>query len=305
MDCMSNQCVLVLLNYNRAADCIALVNQLIENISARYRIFLIDNNSEDAQSLYDYAVANCAEIIENANASSELLTSRLIYIQTGENLGYAKGNNIGLKLAKKMGYQYAYIINPDVLICDYSVFDDLIAVMNTSNRKIGLIGPKVVLPDGAVQAPMYHRPNGSFVAFNVLYPMSSIVMKIVRRFELSRYGYCDAYHVIGCFFGLDLLIWDSCGYFDENTFLYYEEAIISERLSKVGARVVYRPKVQIVHNHEYDPNWADGNAYFEKSRQYYENEYRSASPLLMLLINWTIKYQRMINVMLMKVGRIR
>jgi len=54
---------------------------------------------------------------------------------TGENLGYGKGNNFGLKLVKT---DYALILNPDV-ICEKDFFNKIVNVL-TEVKNFTIIG---------------------------------------------------------------------------------------------------------------------------------------------------------------------
>ena len=74
--------------------------------------------------------------------------SNLKIVTTGENLGYGKGNNFGLKLVKT---SYALILNPDV-ICDKDFFDNIVDVTNEPDdfTIIGCqyLNDKVFMPAG-------------------------------------------------------------------------------------------------------------------------------------------------------------
>ena len=66
-------------------------------------------------------------------------------IFTGENLGYAGGNNVGIRKALESGADYIAILNPDIKINS----DFISPLINELKRdkKIGVIGPRVCFHD--------------------------------------------------------------------------------------------------------------------------------------------------------------
>ena len=89
---------IVLVNYNGASyqnDCIrSILNQTITN----FEIIVVDSNSSD----------NSTELLEEFNEEC-----RIHVIRNEENVGYAKGNNIGVDVATHMGCNYILLLNND------------------------------------------------------------------------------------------------------------------------------------------------------------------------------------------------
>ena len=65
--------------------------------------------------------------------------------------------------------------------------------------------------------------------------------------EKATEGPC--YRVMGSFFMVKAADWVRCGGMDPATFLYSEEAILSERMKGIGRQVWYYPSVSVLHEH--------------------------------------------------------
>ena len=84
--------------------------------------------------------------------SKELNTTSsypLIFIQTGDNLGFAGGSNVGLRYVnKKYEYDYAWLLNNDVVIDEDALIE--MVKLGENNKEIGMVGSKQLY---------YDRPN--------------------------------------------------------------------------------------------------------------------------------------------------
>jgi len=87
-----------------------------------YEIILVDNKSTDGSVEYFKRRFSEIEIIENE-----------------ENLGFAKGNNIGIKKALKNNASYIFLLNNDTIV-DPGFLEELIKI-GESDEKIGILSP--------------------------------------------------------------------------------------------------------------------------------------------------------------------
>ena len=75
--------------------------------------------------------------------------------------------------------------------------------------------------------------------------------------------------------------------FDANTFMYAEEMILSEKLSKISAHMYYYNMIKIIHGHEIDKSNKKTNIVNKKrmyeSCRYYYGEYRSVPEIFLKL----------------------
>jgi GT2 family glycosyltransferase len=91
---------IVVLNYNGAQDTIACLESLRKARGGDRRVWVVDNASTDGS----------ADILPGALADGET------FIEAGSNLGYAGGNNLGIRAALEWGAEYVLILNPDLVV---------------------------------------------------------------------------------------------------------------------------------------------------------------------------------------------
>ena len=287
---MKNYLYFIILNYNSKQLTIDLVHTLEALISSYTflsysTIIVVDNNSDDKEALTVY--------FENNELHHSILLINTL------NSGYAAGNNIGLKYAyeefskeKKKDNSIwggVFILNPDIVIQDVGILDFLVKLLK-ANKKMAMIGPKVLLPDGTTQGPFRERSGWCLVIKRFGWPVSRIFTKLYRKLSLKICKYRKVYAIVGCFFLSDLEKFYSIDFFDENTFLYYEENILAERYRKYNWYVGYTPFVSVLHNHSYHFN-PPQSKYYNESEQYYISCLQETKLLKKLLI-YSKKYEK-------------
>ncbi|MBC8122848.1 MAG: glycosyltransferase family 2 protein [Gemmatimonadaceae bacterium] len=206
---------ILVLNWNSPAYTVRCVESLLHLHYSNYRILLIDNGSTDG--------------------SEAVLRARfpdLAFLQTGDNLGYAGGNNRGVAYALERGADYLWILNNDTCV-DPRALEALVEAVE-KDEGIGLAGSKIrsmddpdrlVFAGGQIdfwQGKSFHR--GHLEADSGQYD----------RLE-------DVSFVTGCslFFRASLI--EQVGLMRETYFLYCEDVEWNLRIQKAGYRTVYVP----------------------------------------------------------------
>ena len=182
----------------------------------------------------------------------------ILYVRSGENLGYAKGNNLGITLAQRYWNDPFCIVSNNDL--EFPVPVDLNAVQKVFDEhpEVGVIGPRVVTPEGEVQSP--RRWRGAFSCLAMQHWIGVLGKIFGARGRKKVWNVCcgdviaDAQNgvcpwVSGCFMFLRMSLFAEAGMFDPHTFLYAEEKILSKRMERVGGQVYYLSDVQVVHRH--------------------------------------------------------
>ncbi len=143
-------------------------------------------------------------------------------ILSGKNLGYGSANNLGLKNVKT---RYVLISNPDV---EYNNdFFDEINFYLKDDIDFSIIGP-------SYNDEMLYKSYGSLDG--------TIIEKGFNKNFLKEVGY-----VIGCSMLLDKKNIKTNSYFDENFFLYFEEADFCRRIKIKGGKIFSSSKLFITH----------------------------------------------------------
>ncbi len=218
----------VLLNYNSWEETLANISCLRRALSEEeLEIIVIDNASPNES----------AKMLKNRSA--EL---RYKFISAEKNLGYAAGNNIGLKLAFEKGYDYAWVMNSDIVIEDVKLTLSRLIEGFKKNSHIASVNPDIV--DGAGHP--YNRDAYRPSVWDMTLGMP-FYKKKGRKIK-SVGGYALVYRPQGCCMMLDLKKLSEVGFLDENTFLYMEELILAERFIRKGYRCVCCSDIKVIHH---------------------------------------------------------
>ena len=164
----------------------------------------------------------------------------LILIQTGSNLGYAGGNNVGIRYAQKRDFEYIWLLNNDVVI-DKDALTELLKLAE-SDKKIGIVGSKLLY---------YYYPN----TIQTLGGSDQITWKnfgkYIYPFEEDRIEFNKSFEIKGYICGASLLIKKevitTIGIFDKNYFIWAEEADLCFRAAKKGWKLFYCGKSRVWH----------------------------------------------------------
>ena len=208
-------------------DCLASIFNETSQIS--FEVIISDNGSDDGSIEYIRQHFGQLRIVHN-----------------GENLGFAKGNNAGIRVARG---EYVLILNPDTIIHDRAL-EKLIAFADR-RPEAGAFGCRVLNPDGSFQDPARPTPTVLGCAVAALY------MRWLGR--LSTIFASDLYpgwegrserdigYQSGCCILFRRQILQDLGGFDERFFYHFEETDLCRRIWKSGASVLFYPGAEITH----------------------------------------------------------
>ncbi len=228
-----NKIPVIILNYNSSADCRKCVSFLKRQERVELELVLVDNCSrpDDLEQLRALAREEGCTLLESK-----------------ENRGYNAGNNIGLRYAAAKGYEYAMIANPDMEFPqrDY-VF--ILSAQLLAEPMVAAIGSRIVDAAGVDQNPL------NFVSFwgEFLWPFTSLCYHFAPQKSLGTVikeatkGYCPV--LSGCCFLIRVNFLSMVGFFDENVFLYCEEAIFAKQVQRAGMKLYYTNETCAVHRH--------------------------------------------------------
>lgn len=226
----------IILNYKTFPDTIRLVRELQQQtISPRLHIVVVDNASPN--NSYD----------ELKPLEGEF--ANVVVLQTGENLGYAKGNNFGLKyLEDNVNPEYVAILNNDVVLPN-DCFECL-CERYTELDKPGFIAPAMLNPDGRRVISPYKLNTFTvdclslFVIFRRLYKKRRT--KFVKNSD-ARDMAVDT--IPGSFLFSSFEVFRKIGYFYPNTFLYAEERFIAFNIKEIGLQSYILQDQTYIHAH--------------------------------------------------------
>lgn len=168
-------------------------------------------------------------------------------IASNENLGYTRGNNLGLRAAHG---RYLFVLNPDTEIVEGAqALARMLDYMNT-HPQVGVLGPQVRYPAGAIQSTRRRFPTLATGFFE-----STWLQPFAPRPLLNCYYVRDVPDdvtaevdwVVGAALLVRREVYEQVGGLDEGFFMYSEELDWCRRLKAAGWRVVYFPMAQVIH----------------------------------------------------------
>lgn len=190
-------------------------------------------------------------VVDNASSdgSPEMVQRDFPFVkmvQTGENLGFAGGNNRGISCATG---RYLFLINSDVEVYPdtFSRFVDFL----DRQSEIGLAGPMILSKDGSIQRSCMAFPSLG----NSLYRALGLDRVFPRspRFGSQLMTYWDHRStrdvdiVNGCFWAARADAVNEVGGLDSRFFMYGEDVDWCRRFHQHGWRVVFNPDVRVIH----------------------------------------------------------
>ncbi|MFH1565449.1 MAG: glycosyltransferase family 2 protein [bacterium] len=224
---------IIIHNYNTKNLLKQCVRQIEEmNVDVDYEIIVVDSNSNDG--------------------STEMMRKfypQINFIAAKENLGFHKGNNLGIKKAQG---KYILIINTDIVF----VYEDVIKKMfdfMESHSDVALAGPQVLNPDKTIQhsAMRFHKIWTPFCRRTFI-GKTKRGKEELERFEMDNWshnGTKDVDWIFGaCMMARKKAI-EEVGMLDENLFLYFGDTDWARRFWKAGWEVYYIAEAKAVHIH--------------------------------------------------------
>lgn len=271
---------IVLVNYHTESLTAHFVNKELSKLSGKWSVVVVNNDATPESDTALHQMLD-APVLYEGKWDEMSSTCGIFVLSSPENLGFAGGNNLGAKFAKEIIHpKYILFSNNDIQITLSYTIEHLANVME-HNQSIGIIGPRVVGLNGKAQSPEPYHP---FWKRYVWMYLSTPFLSPTKKAEIFDLNYAEKapegyhYKVMGSFFMMRTDDFFSIDGMDPNTFLYSEEAILSERLKKIGKKVYYYPHVYVIHAHGLTTKKTIGkkaiNQYMMESEAYYYHVYR-------------------------------
>lgn len=248
---------ILILNYNTYELTLNLISSLKDTLTTvQFDLIVVDNGSNN-------------ESKEELRFASEKMG--FVFLYNTNNLGYAAGNNVGLKYACEHGADYILLSNNDIEINSEEQIKKMVALIE-SNKRIAAVSPRIIDKNGKKDPPIYFaRPSFWDYSFG-------IIGFNKKRMRFNEDINSKIYAPRGSFVLLRANALKEIDYLDENTFLYYEEPILAERLMKKGFECWLCGEAYVVHNHAATINKTIDKktvlSLLQQSQKYYLSEYR-------------------------------
>lgn len=205
----------IVLNFNGIKTLPDCLNAVFQSDYPNLEVVVVDNNSKDGS-------------LEQAR----LRYSRAHFIKNSSNVGFSKGNNIGIRYALEKFADYIFLLNNDAII-EKETLSLLLQALDM-NASASIVSPIILKNDNKT----------------IWFAGGTINWRKMRTGHveeaLSDSPYKSEY-LSGCAMLIKKEVFKKIGLFDERFFLYYEDADFSLRARKANFELLVEPKSHIKH----------------------------------------------------------
>jgi GT2 family glycosyltransferase len=226
---------IIIVNYkskSKLENCLeSIVKQDFNKIG--YEIIVIENNSGD--DLSD---------LRNKYPNIKIIFSK-------RNLGMGGGNNLGINIAQGT---YILVLNPDTVITKNAI--EILLTYLSNNPQVGLVGPKLLYPDGTLQLSCSRFPK-FFIPILRRTFLGEYFKNIRDSFTMSNFDH-KSIQAVDWLMGSCLMFKKSqidnadkvfLPHFDERYFMYFEDTDLGRTFNSRGFKVIYNPLAVVIHDH--------------------------------------------------------
>ncbi len=273
--------VFVILHYITIQDTIEAVESIKNHCEmGNCRIIIVDNGSGN----------NTGKELSDLYSADPYIN----VIISNQNVGFARGNNIGIRFARShYDPDFIILINNDILIVQHEFLNTI--VDEYYNSHFAVLGPKIKTADGKYDSsPVFDAPITSsevesmikeirkeYIAdilylYDLLKKSLNLIRKNINRNDIKEdntYEYNDRMEDVvlhGCCLILSRDYVETIGILDESTFLYCEEQILYLTVKRHGLKIVYNPELEVFHKEDSSTNAVCSN---ERKKRLFMNKH--------------------------------
>jgi GT2 family glycosyltransferase len=212
--------LIIVLCFNGIADTLACLASLRQVTSPAINVLIVDNGSTDATP---------AQVRQHF--------PEVAVLETGTNLGFAAGNNVGLHYGLTHGYEYMLLLNNDTEVA--ADFLARLLEVAESDPHIGVVGPTIYY---------YERPDLVWSAGGCIdWTHGECSMRTNQPDTNHNQAASDVDFVTGCALLIRSTALEQAGMLDERFFMYFEETEWCVRIQRAGMRIVHVPDAKVWH----------------------------------------------------------
>jgi len=229
---------IIVLNYHHPVETLACVQRLISQEPTTSRVLWVENDAESTR-------AEALEVLSESGLPIQVIDPSLPcmpsagtvgVIFNNENLGYAGGNNVGLRLLSQLSVPFAWVLNNDTQLLEGN--SEFLVRAALARPEVGIWGTTILAE--------HHRPVPHMVSY-----MGGRLE--LRDFSISLVEQPDVLeadplaYVSGCSLFAATHVLESLNYIPYDYFLYYEDPALTFEARKQGYKVSGVSEVKVHH----------------------------------------------------------
>ena len=249
----------VILHYMVNEETISSIESIMNKVKGEKKIVVVDNGSPNNSGVE-------LEKLYKDNKNVDVIISK-------ENLGFAKGNNIGYRYAvEKYNPKFIVVLNNDVEIYQEDFIENIDKIYE--EEKYAILSPDIYSTFSKVHqspkktrsyteeeirklAKKYEFRNKSKVIIPLKCWLKEIksLKKIMQNLKFKSRGidYSKKYYDVplhgSCFIFSEIFIKNRKNAFFEGTFMYFESEILDYECHRDGLKTIYDPSIKVNHHH--------------------------------------------------------
>ncbi len=223
----------IIVNYNTKELTKQAIRSVIDKTEGvEYEIIVVDNDSKDG----------------SVEELKKTFQDKITVIESKENLGFGRANNLGIKQSKG---KYVFLLNSDTELINNAIkiFYDYME----QNMQVGVCGGNLYnvneVPEESYM--MYKNTIVSYFYWRYMELFYNIIAKFNKKKNYCRFNYSSKIKEVGYISGADMFIrretLDKSGLFDENIFMYLEDADLNFRIRNENYNIKSVPQAKIFH----------------------------------------------------------
>ncbi|PIP17922.1 MAG: hypothetical protein COY82_02345 [Parcubacteria group bacterium CG_4_10_14_0_8_um_filter_35_7] len=189
----------------------------------KFFIIVVDNGSSDETARY----------IKESFPEAELIQNRY-------NVGFAEGNNIGVRVAIKNGADYVVFLNQDTIVAS-NWLEELVKVAE-SDKTVGMVQSKILL---------WTEKDKINSLGNHIHFLGFAFCGGYKEQDKAIEGTPEITYASGAAMLVKIEVLEKVGLFDKDLFLYHEDVDLGWRTRLMGYRIVLAPKSIVYHKYEF------------------------------------------------------
>ena len=289
---MNMKLVFVVLQYMAWKDTLECVESIRKHVGiSEYKIIIVDNCSPD----------DSYEKVNNSCGTDD----DVVMIHSEENLGFAKGNNLGYQYAvKNLNPDYIVMLNNDIVLFQDGLYE--YAEKKRKEYDFAVLGPMILTGDG--------KYFSSPVTFENTFVSREEILKLMKKNRIKRmltklhvYNFLDLVfhtfirkmqgeHLKHCQEWVNVRLHGSFMIFskrylehfheglDGRTFMYAEEVFLQFHVLQAGMKLIYSPAYSVYHKEDASTKSKLGTG-AKKMLFLLENDLKSSELYLKMLEN--------------------